>query len=399
MKARYSFSVLLILLVGVSHASMAACDQTLSVGANVASAVANAASGTTICLNNGNYGKVEFFNISRSNYVTVQSTSGRGATIATHPGNAQYIRFQNLTIPGGVSNSCSRHLQWINNTFTGVVTLTNSGCSNLDILFDGNTFDGISVGGGYEGRLSVVYGCPSGVTIRNNQFGNGGASDGVQVLGGACNVQIGPGNTFAGIQQSRCGSVHCDAIQFYGAGANNVIEGNYFKNGDTFIMMPDGSNSVAVRNNVFDGSGASYEYKLQFGSARNLMFEHNTVFNASIAIDSKTGETASSDAIVRNNIITGYSQFKTTGGSGCSNCAFSFNLFDDSGTARGSTTIVGAPTYVGGGTNPSTWSGFQLTAASLGFKAASDGNDRGSTAFGGAQVAAIPEPPSNVVAQ
>ena len=71
MKARYSLSILLVLLVGVSHSSMAACDQTLSVGANVASAVANAASGTTICLNNGNYGKVDFFNISRSNLLKV----------------------------------------------------------------------------------------------------------------------------------------------------------------------------------------------------------------------------------------------------------------------------------------------------------------------------------------
>ncbi len=397
MTVRYWTLLLSLALLGVSEASEAACDQTLSVGANVASAVSNAPNGSTICLNNGNYGFVRLYDIARTGYVTLTSSSGHGATIQPDPGNAQYIRFQSLTIPGGLANSCSKHIQWIGNVFTDMMTLSNSGCSNLDILFDGNTFNEIDVGGGYEGRLSVVYGCPSGVTIKNNTF-SGGVSDGIQVLGGACSVKIGPGNVFSGILESQCGAVHCDAIQFYGAGANNVIEGNYFKNGDTFLMMPDGSNNVTVRNNVFDGGGVSYEYKLQFGSAANLIFEHNTIYNASVAIDSKTGSAASSNAIVRNNIISGFSVFKTTGGSGCTNCTFSNNLFDDSGAARGSGNVIGAPTYVGGGSNPSTWPGFQLTTSSLGYRAASDGMDIGSTVFtSSTQIA--PNPPTNVSAQ
>jgi len=389
MKANFHHLLYLFLLCGASKAALA-CDQTLSVGANVASAVASAPNGSTICLNNGNYGTVNLFDISRSGYVTLTSTNRHGAQIKPNPGNGQYVKFQGLTIPGGLSNSCSKHVQWIDNVFTGTMTLSNNGCSNMDLLFDGNTFNDINVGGDdYEGRLSVVYGCPSGVTIRNNTF-SGGVSDGIQVLGGACNVQIGPGNVFSNILESRCGSVHCDAIQFYGAGANNVIEGNYFKSGDTYLMMPDGSSGVTVRNNVFDGGGVSYEYKLQFGSASNLLFEHNTVYNASVAIDSKSGSSASTNATVRNNIISGYSQFKTSGGSGCSNCTFSTNLFDDSGSLRGSPTLVGAPSYVGGGTNPSTWTGFQLTTSSLGARGATDGLDIGSTFFGGS---ASPSPP------
>ena len=305
MKLRHIVSVALVAILGISQAANAACDQTLSPGANVTSAVASAPNGSTICLNNGNYGWVKLYDISRTGYVTLTSTSGHGATIQPDPGNAQFIKFQSLTIPGGLSNSCSKHIQWIDNVFTDMMTVTNNGCSNLDIVFDGNTFNNINVGGGYEGRLSIVYGCPSGVTIKNNTF-TGGVSDGIQVLGGACNVQIGPGNVFSEILESKCGAVHCDAIQFYGAGGNNVIEGNYFKNGDTFLMMPDGTSNVTVRNNVFDGGGVSYEYKLQFGSASNLLFEHNSLYNASIAIDSKTGSSASSNAVVRNNIIAGF---------------------------------------------------------------------------------------------
>ena len=52
-----------VILLGLSQVSFAACDQTLSPGANVASAVSNAANGTTICLNNGNYASVDLFNI------------------------------------------------------------------------------------------------------------------------------------------------------------------------------------------------------------------------------------------------------------------------------------------------------------------------------------------------
>ena len=54
-------------------------------------------------------------------------------------------------------------------------------------------------------------------------------------------------------------------------------------------MAPDGSSDVTTTNNVFDGTGRGYEWKIQFGSAANPVFRHNTVINASAAFDSKTG--------------------------------------------------------------------------------------------------------------
>ena len=75
-------------------------DQTLSPGANVASTVSTSASGSTICLNSGNYGAVSFSNISKSNYVKIQSTSARGATISPQISNSKYLQFENLTISG-----------------------------------------------------------------------------------------------------------------------------------------------------------------------------------------------------------------------------------------------------------------------------------------------------------
>jgi hypothetical protein len=369
-----------ILLLGASQASVAACDQTVNPGANLASVVSNAPSGTTVCLNSGSYGTVNLSDLKRSGFVTIQSTNGKGATISPQIGNSTFIRLSSMTINGALQNSCSRSIEWIDNSVTDSITLTNSGCSgSLATLFDRNSFPSISVGGGYEGRLSLIYG--SGITITNNTFGPGGASDGIFMGGNVSNVTIGPGNIFTGILEANCGSVHCDAVQGYGTGSGIVIQGNLFEKGDTFIMMPDGSSGIAVRDNVFNGNGVSYPDKIQFGSAGNPIFQHNTLINVRASFDSKTGTSATSNALAENNIMAAGSSFKTANGSGCSACTFRTNLFSSSGDSIGTASIIGTPTFVGGGT-PTTWAGFQVTATSKGYRAASDGKDMGANVSG-----------------
>lgn len=386
-----------VLLLGAAQVSFAACDQTLSPGANLASAVSSAPVGSTVCLSSGNYGSVNLFGITgRTGFVTLQSASGVGASISPQTGNSRYIRFQSLTITGALQNSCSRNIQYVGNTVTGQITLTNSACPDLATLFDGNKFGSINVGGGYEGRLSLIYG--SGITLQNNTFGPGGASDGIFMGGNVSNVMIGPGNVFTGILEANCGTVHCDAIQGYGAGTGITIQGNYFEKGDTFIMMPDGSSGVAVKNNVFNGNGVSYIDKIQFGSANSPIFQHNTLTNVRASFDSKTGETASSSALVENNIMAAGSSFKTTGGSGCASCTFRYDMFDSSGNAIGSSNLIGSPTFVGG-SGPTAWAGFKLTSTSLGRLAASDGTDLGASTFGAGTVPIALPAPTNLSVQ
>lgn len=146
-------------------------------------------------------------------------------------------------------------------------------------------------------------------------------------------------------------------------------------------MSPDGCANVTVEDNVFDGSGIGNDFNLQFGSCSNLTFRHNTQFDASIAVDSKVGEVASSNALLENNIMTGDTDIKTSGGSGCTSCTIRFTLFDTGGTV-GTNVIIGTPTYVGGGTNPSTWAGWQLTSGSTGHNAGNDGADVGTRYYG-----------------
>jgi hypothetical protein len=232
----------------------------------------------------------------------------------------------------------------------------------------------------------LIYG--SGITVTNNTFGPGGASDGIFLGGNVSNVTIGPGNTFTGILEANCGSVHCDAIQGYGAGSGIVITGNLFEKGDTFIMMPDGSQSVTVRNNVFNGAGVAYVDKIQFGSASSPVFQHNTLVNVRASFDSKTGSAATSSALAENNILAAGSSFKTSNGSGCSSCTFRFNLFSSSGDAIGTGNLVGTPSFVGGAA-PTSFAGFQLAASSIGYRGASDGQDMGAVIF-------VLSPPTNL---
>lgn len=392
MKTTLRLFFMLAVSLLVSTAAKAACTTTVSVGANVATAISSAANGATVCLNAGNYGSVNLFNIQRSGFVTVQSASGKAATIAPQVGNSSFIRFNSLTISGALQNSCSRSVEWIGNTMTDAVTLTNSGCSgSLATVFDGNTFGAVGVAT-YEGRLSLIYG--SGITVKNNTFGPGGASDGIFMGGNVSNVDIGPSNHFTGIQEALCGPVHCDAIQGYGAGSGISIHNNLFDAGDTFIMMPDGSSGVSVTNNVFNGNAVSYIDKIQFGSASSPVFRHNTLLNVRASFDSKTGSSATSGALAENNIMGNGSSFKMAGGNGCSSCTFRSNMFNSSSFQTGTSILIGTPLF-SGGSAPTSLSGFGLASNSPGKAAGSDGTDLGAIVTGAAAPVVL-SPPTNL---
>jgi hypothetical protein len=384
-------TIFFLTLLGSSHASWAACNQTLSPGANVASAVSSAANGSTICLNSGNYGSVNFYDMARTGYVTVTSTTGTGAIMSPKVGNSDYIRFDRMSLSSMQINNGSTNIQIANSTFlpnkTGLAVIASS-----KILVDNVDFTSVNQAT-WSGRVSLNN--ASYTTITNSKFvGVGkdssnvkvGAADGIMIIGQASNNTIGPNNLFADILQSVCdvanpGS-HCDSIQFYGGGPGNVITGNHFVNDNIFIMAPDGVDKVTVTNNVFNGDAfPTYDWKIQFGSANGVVFEHNTLTNTGVTFDSKPGNSASTNISAKNNIIKDKS-IKTTGGSGCTpNCVFNYNTFGSSGSAIGSSNLIGIPTFTGG-TKPTAFSGYKLTSSSIGYLKATDGKDMGTSYYG-----------------
>lgn len=380
-------SLCLILLFGASNVSFAACDQTLSPGANVASAVSAAASGTTICLNSGNYGKLNFTNIKRNDFVTLRSASGVGARMSIgEVYDSRYIKFDSLTFDSVAVRECSTDIQFLNSTWTpggdGMAFNYTTSCSQSDmrLVVDGSTFAGVSRAV-YEGRLSVRG--VRGLTIKNSLFSgqpssSADASDGLMLTGNSTNVMIGPGNIFRDVIQGQCGSVHCDAIQMYGNGSGTVITGNYFINNTVHIGNYDGgSPNMKIVHNIFDRGQSGQN--LQIGGVKGMLMEHNTFRGVVLGIGTKSANSQHSGWVVQNNIFDA-SNFTASGDQpGCGpDCVMRSNLKSNGGSTNptGTNNITGNAIYVGTG-SPTNWSGWQLASSSPGKGAATDGQDMG----------------------
>jgi hypothetical protein len=334
--------------------------------ANFAAVFGAAAGGDTIELAAGDYGR--FSGGVKPATVTIRPAAGAAVTMSVGFSSARNIRIEGVTMGDAELSGSTSNVTIAASRFTGPAVVKATGMVNAGIVFDGDTFDAISVSANdYEGRFEVVQSPlgsqPVGVAVTNSRFGGGGESDGVQI--GAYGVQVGPGNTFTDLQQGNYGR-HVDAIQLYGA-SHTTIVGNFFRHNSEDIMAPDGGNHEVITDNVFLHDGGA---GIQMGTHTGTTFAHNTVRNTAVNIDA-----GSTDAVLRDNLMINAS-YNTSYGSGCTNCSFSYDLFTVSGNSRGTNALVGKPVFVGGD-NATTYAGFELAAGSPGRGSASDGSDRG----------------------
>ncbi|WP_445149219.1 hypothetical protein [Baekduia sp. Peel2402] len=340
---------------------------------NLSSVFNSAQAGDTITLAAGDYGN--FNGGSKSGVVTLKAAAG--ATAAVHPvlNGAANITFDGVTLSGMEISGRSHDIKVLNSRFTGQATVDGSSMANANILFDHVTFDGIDACANcYEGRLSVrgsgnKAAAPIGFAVTNSHFGNGGESDGVQIIGMATGVKIGPGNEFAGIKQGSYDR-HVDSIQLYGSAQTQIV-GNYFHDNDTILMAPDGGDHEVIANNVM--IGGVYVPAVQFGHHDGSTFIHNTTKNIDINTYVVSGDPSPNHNMVqRDNIVINGS----LNASGCSACTNAYNLFSVRGKASGTSQVVGTPVFTGGSA-PTTFAGYELKAGSPGKGNASDGADRG----------------------
>ncbi len=223
------FVFMAVSIAAIAVPGVASAADVNATPSNLSSVYGSAQGGDVIHLASGNYGS--FGGGSKSSVVTLVAQSGATATISPNLGTAvNNLRFDGLTIDGAYTNGV-KNVAFVNSKFTGLVRVdTPANISNANVLFDHDTFDGLNAtASSYEGRLTVRgydNSSPVGVKITNSHFGNGGCSDGVQVIGGAYGVEIGPGNEISGIKQASC-SNHVDSIQLYGSSHTQIV-GNYF---------------------------------------------------------------------------------------------------------------------------------------------------------------------------
>ncbi len=369
-----------------SELAYAACDQTLSPGANVASSVAAAPAGTTICLNSGSYGTVSLGTFTKNPRVIVHSVTALGATMGLQIQNgANGVTFDGIRFSGGgfISKAATKNITIQNSDFgTSQLVILTANLNNNNILIDNNKFGAFNAVGGWEGRLQISRGgdpqtvpiAVSGVVVSNNTFGPGGCSDGIQI--GAHGVKVGPGNTFTGIRQGSC-TAHVDAIQGYGQ-SSTVIDGNYFVGNTIHVGFYDGGSSETITNNVFGPPGDNVQ-NLQLGAVRGMRLAHNSFRNTIAAYGSKAGNSPNSGWIIENNLLVN-SDFNAGGDQpGCgSDCIMRYNLKDSQSSSNptGTNSVLGSPTFVGGSA-PTTYQGYQLAPGSPGKNAANDGKDIG----------------------
>jgi hypothetical protein len=348
-----------------------ACTKTTGITADLAAVIAAARPGSVVCLAGGDYGDVSIDNIHKVKPVVLRAATESPTLVNLNITMSSGLRLIGLTIIGVVVDRAS-DITFLGNTFTGMsVVLTPTPHAN--ILFDLNRLDNNNAGpANYEGRLTIRgYDNtePVGVTIRNNHFG-GGCSDGVQVVGRAYGVRIGPGNEFTGIKQSGCDPVHADPIQLYGAIAT-IVTGNYFHNngdGTGGLASFAGDSPATVTDNVFV---CSCIYPLSIGAygAHNWLVSHNTFIGGTVRFQNTDSGMPPNSNIVRNNVWVG-------GDLSASTSSWGKNDHNLNPGQPGTGNLTGRPIFVGG-KKPKSYAGFRLAPGSPGKGAASDGTDMG----------------------
>lgn len=341
------------------------CAVTLAAGANIATAVASAAPGATICLGSGAYPGFTLNAISRSPRVTVVALVTRAATTSfVIQGNSNGITLDGLTLSSGlITGASTRNITVRNSAFTGQLRIDGVRVADPQLLFDNNTHNNITAATAPNARFHLSYsGVATGkpvATIRNSVF-DGSCSDGIQSGVPVAIIH----NQFKNMLVGNCpNDPHTDAVQFYGGPfAGTVVSGNYFVNNEQVLAAFDGVDNLLITDNVFDpGTSAPRPCQIELYSDTNSIIRHNTVLsrggNGSICLDHKATDPVGTGTVIDNNIAREISS------SNGSTAASSTNNLLQTGASSGN--LAGAPTYVGGAL-PSSWAGFALAAGSLG---------------------------------
>lgn len=382
------------------------CDQTLSPGANVGSAISSAAAGSAVCLSDGNYGGITLNNVNKSPSVTVRAVNSGSASFTGQvsiTGSTNGLTFDGINYKGiGITGANASNLTFRNGDASkGTIEVDGVKTTTPNILFENLTHinqdnSGFCRGGAfpcvgvaayhfsYSGRSSPV------ATIRGAYI-DGGCADGIQ----SGVPFILENSTISNKQVGACpNDPHTDATQLYGGPfAGTIIRGNYYYRNVQVLAAFDGVDKILVENNVFDPGpdGERRPCQIELYSDDSSVVRHNTIVYrgnsyGNICLDRKSADNAGFGTVIVDNIAT---SILTANGS---TFAQRSNNLVRSGAGSGD--FTGTPTFIGGAI-PASYAGFELTSGSVGKGAGSipAGSDIGITkSTAGAQLLA----PSNL---
>jgi Right handed beta helix region len=270
----------------IDESGPGSCSQTLAPGANLSTAISNAAGGTVICLDGGSWA----FNVSQASKpspVIVRSADGTTASIGhSQITRSNNLRFHDLHFTGGVEMlGDTHHIEFHDNEFSGSFGIrangedASAGTAVTDVVIEGNYLHDLDYTGsqgtadGYG--ITVVNGVQRFV-IANNTI-KSVAADYIQ---SASPVDFTvDGNTFLGptLVDSHP-QEHQDLWQIFGGGKNVVFTDNVARNTGTHesLLFQEGSfSNVVIENNLFDHD--SRGYTCQIYQSTGLVFRKNTI--------------------------------------------------------------------------------------------------------------------------
>jgi hypothetical protein len=306
--------------------------------------------------------------------VTVRGPVRGTATMALKLSGRQRLILDHLHVTTAYLNG-ARDVTIRRSIFTGM-TRVDATARRARILFTHDVFSHIDrCARCYEGRLAVKGddhpdGVPVGVTVRDSRFGPGGTADGIQIVGSAQGVRIGPGNHFLGLTQSpERGAPHTDPIQLYGS-TGTVITGNWLHGNASGIMAPDGSSGEIITNNVIQTTG--YPWPIVMGGAHGNRILHNTLpGGGAIEVGRSNADEPSTGVVVRDNVARAVVDPRGARPVGVNQ---DYNLL--AAGALGPHDVRGRPRFAGG-VLPRSYAAFKLADRSAGRHRASDARDMG----------------------
>jgi hypothetical protein len=261
------------------------CTQTLSPGASLSSAISDASAGAVICLDGGSW-SFNLSGVSKSDYVTVQSSGDQVASLSySILNNSRFLRFRDLKFTGGAEMiGASNHIEFLDSEFTGPFGLrangeeASRGTNVTDVLIEGNYLHDLD----YTGSQGTANGY--GVTASNGveRFtikGNTIKSPASDYLQSASPVDfVVDHNTFLGPSLLGSHQDHQDLWQVFGGGTNVTFTNNVARNTQTqeSLLFQEGAfRNVVIENNLFDHDSRGYTCQLYQSSS--LIFRGNTV--------------------------------------------------------------------------------------------------------------------------
>ena len=372
-----------------SFAATPSCDNTLSPGANVSTAIANAPSGTTICLQGGNYSgfRIAKESTNKTSYVTVVSLPGQTANFTSNItfDNARYIRLENLKINGGINfTPAGSNIEVKGNEITGDVgiymfgdyrTVAQGGsssscpCEVTNVNIENNNIHDIDYTGSQGPGAGVGItgvGDTFNLTVKGNTI-KSVASDYIQ--SGMIHDWNVDGNTFLGpsLQFPNHPSDHQDLWQIFGCETGCYDTGHLISNikfnnnvarstgtAESLLFQTAYFRNVEIQNNLFDKD--SRGTTIQIYNTDGLIYRYNTHIEEAesaaanqAALFRDGGGTAGSNYQIDHNIfikLRGSGPAIGTEGRAGSWGTYDYNVSNDGSASGGSSVRNWTPSWV-----------------------------------------------------